>query len=95
MKKTHYDKAFKEGAIKLAESSGKYGSEIAKDLGISPSLLYSWLKSNRQPKEVKAAMAQLTKQEQEIKALKQALKIIQEERDILKKAAAYFARQQA
>lgn len=92
MKKKYYDEEFKAGAVKLAQESSKSSAQIAEDLGIKPSLLYSWLKKARQPEEVKAAMARLQSQEQEIKQLKREMKIIKEERDILKKATAYFAR---
>ena len=94
MSKREYDEAFKSGAVKLTQESDKPGTQIAKELGIRPSLLYSWLKKARQPEEVKTAMAHLRIQESEIKRLKKELKRTQEERDILKKATAYFARGQ-
>ena len=93
MQKPHrYDQEFKSGAIDLANKSDKPVAKIARDLGIKPGLLYSWLKENRKPKEVAAAMAHLQTQEAEIKALKRELKRVKEERDILKKATAYFAK---
>jgi transposase len=93
MQKPHrYDQEFKSGAIDLANRSDKPVAQIAGDLGIKPGLLYSWLKENRKPKEVAAAMAHLQTQEAEIKALKRELKRVKEERDILKKATAYFAK---
>jgi len=93
MQKPHrYDQEFKSGAIDLANRSDKSVAQIARDLGIKPGLLYSWLKENRKPKEVAAAMAHLQTQEAEIKALKRELKRVKEERDILKKATAYFAK---
>ncbi len=90
--KTHYDQDFKEGAIKLAQASDKSAAQIAHELGIKPTVLYSWLRKKRQPEEVKAAMDHLSQQEKEIKQLKQELKRVKEERDILKKATAYFAK---
>jgi len=91
-KKTHYDAEFKAGAIQLALSSDKPASHVAKELGIDSSVLYSWLKKERQPQEVKAAMEHLKQQEAEIKQLKRQLKRMTDERDILKKAMAYFAK---
>ena len=87
-----YDAEFKAGAIKLVEDSDKSVAEIANDLGIRTSCLYSWLKKARQPEEVKAAMSHLSKQEKEIKELKRELRTVKEERDILKKAVGYFAK---
>ena len=93
MEKTRrYDQEFKSGAVDLANKSDKPVAQIARELGIKSSLLYSWLKEKRKPKEVATAMAHLQTQEAEIKALKRELKRIKEERDILKKATAYFAK---
>ena len=93
MKKPHrYDQEFKSGAIDLANKSDKPVAQTARELGIKPGLLYSWLKENRKPKEVAAAMAHLQTQEAEIKDLRRELKRVKEERDILKKATAYFAK---
>ncbi len=91
--RTRYDHDFKTGAVELALNSEKPVANIAEELGIKPSLLYSWLKKERQPEEVKAAMAHLQQQEAEIAKLKRELKVAREERDILKKAAAYFAKE--
>ena len=55
--KPRYNDDFKAGAIELAQTSDKPVVQIAEELGMKPSLLYSWLKKTRQPEEVKAAMA--------------------------------------
>ena len=91
-KSYRYDQEFKSGAIDLANKSDKPVAQTAREPGIKPGLLYSWLKENRKPKEVTAAMGHLQTQEAEIKALKRELKGVKEERDILKKATAYFAK---
>lgn len=90
--KRNYDADFKAGAVKLVEESEKPVSQIANDLGIRANLLYNWIKKARQPEEVKAAMTHLSQQEAEIKLLKRELKTVKEERDILKKAVGYFAK---
>ena len=89
-KKPRYDQDFKAGAIQLAQGSDKPISQVAQELGIKPTLLYSWLHKERQPQEVKAAMQHLSQQENEIKQLKRELRRVKEERDILKKATAFF-----
>ena len=91
-KKRKYDADFKAGAIKLVEQSEKSVVQVAYDLGVRANLLYNWLKKARQPEEVKAAMSHLSKQEEEIRQLKRELKTVKEERDILKKAVGYFAK---
>ena len=91
--KVSYTEEFKASAIKLVNDSGKPASMIAKELGISPGLLYGWLNKSRQPKEVKAIMERISSLESENKQLKAELKRIRQEREILKKATAYFARE--
>ena len=67
MEKTRrYDQEFKSGAVDLANKSDKPIAQIVRELGIKPSLLYSWLKEKRKPKEVGIAMAHLQTQEAEI-----------------------------
>ena len=64
MEKTRrYDQEFKSGAVDLANKSDKPIAQIARELGIKPSLLYSWLKEKRKPKEVGIAIAHLQTQE--------------------------------
>ena len=90
-----YPEAFKLEALRMMEASGRPASEIAMQLGIRRNQLYKWQKelgtkgndafqgSGRKP-----AAAQ-----DEVARLKAELKKVTEERDILKKAAAYFARE--
>jgi len=60
--------------------------EVAERLGVSSKSLYKWIRDVDTPQENKEAKT-------EIARLKRELKRVEEERDILKKAAAYFARE--
>ena len=85
---------FKQEAVRLLEQADKPASEIALDLGIRRNQLYKWREqladkgeqafqgSGRKPKD----------EESEVLRLKRELAEMTEERDILKKAAQYFAR---
>ena len=64
--------------------------EVAARLGVSAWSLYQWLKTYRQPA---AARLESQAQSAEVRQLKAELRRVTEERDILKKAAAYFAKQ--
>jgi transposase len=86
---------FKLEAVRLLKEGGKPASEIAMQLGIKRTLLYRWRDQlndkgseafTRGPGRPKAG------QMSELSRLRQELKEVKEERDILKKAAAYFAR---
>lgn len=85
-----YDEEFKKNAVRLSFASGRTIKEVADDLGINVSLLYRWRKRFT-PAGEKTRFATL---EEENRALKLELAEIKIERDMLKKAAAYFARGQ-
>ena len=90
-----YTKEFKLEAIRLLNSGDKPVSEIAMELGIKRTLLYRWRDQARKSGDL--AFSGITgrpKNDQlsEVSRLRKELKDVTEERDILKKAAAYFAR---
>jgi len=90
-----YSKEFKIEAIRLLNSGDKPVSEIAMELGVKRTLLYRWRDQAREKGESafhgKAGRPSNDKLS-EIDRLRKELKEVTEERDILKKAAAYFAR---
>ncbi len=84
---------FKREAVNLVESGGKGVTQIAKDLGISDSVLYSWQKQQAQKGEQAfPGKGHLSPQEEELRRLRQEVEHLRQERDILKKAVAIFAR---
>ena len=83
-----YDEEFKKNAVKLSYASNKTVHEVAEDLGISVSLLYRWRKRYT-PQGDKTKYATL---EEECRALKLENAELKMERDMLKKAAAFFAK---
>ena len=94
-KRGPYPKEFKLEAVRLLNEGGKPASEIAMQLGIKRTLLYRWRdQSNESGAEAfnKSAGRPKADQRSELDRLRQELKAVKEERDILKKAAAYFAR---
>ena len=89
-----YSEEFKQEAVRLALESGKPKSAIAKDLDISASLLYDWIKKYDEANAKGLTPAQLKDEKEELRCLKAELKDLKTENAILKKAAAYFARDQ-
>ena len=89
-KKRVYTREFKEQAVSLVMDAKKATSEVARELGINANTLYNWLNKSEicLPKE-----AGNNDTAAEIKRLKKALAQAELERDILKKAAAYFAKE--
>ncbi len=89
-----YSREFKLEAVRLANESGKPATEIARELDVSVHQLYRW----RDEVQEKADDAfpghgQQVGQEAELARLRREVARLKEERDILKKAAAYFARE--
>ena len=90
MKRTKYTAEFKLEAVKQILEKGHSATDVASRLGVPVGLLYTWTRklkgSDEKPiEDVKALQAEMTK-------LKTELRRNTEERDILKKAAAYFAK---
>ena len=85
-----YDEEFKKNAVKLSYVSPKTISELCEDLGISDSMLYHW----RQRYTSQGDKTRGATLEEEVKALRLENAELKMERDMLKKAAAYFAKQQ-
>jgi len=93
-KRGRYAKEFKVEAVRLLNSSDKPASELAREMGVKRSLLYRWkdqLKENGESAFSGSGRPKLD-QLSEVSRLKKELKGVTEERDILKKAAAYFAK---
>lgn len=90
-----YPKEFKIEAVRLLDSGDKPASELAMELGVKRTLLYRWRDQDREKGELAfSGKAGRPKNDQlgEVARLKKELREVTEERDILKKAAAYFAR---
>ena len=90
-----YPKAFKLEALRLMDESDRPTSEIAMQLGIRRNQLYKWKEQMTQKGEVSSAKRGRPKKEDqsEMATLRQEVKRLKEENEILKKAAAYFARE--
>ncbi|GHG08699.1 transposase [Deinococcus piscis] len=91
-----YTAEFKRQALELAAREDVGPSRAARDLGISTSVLYRW-RLQAQKAGIAAFPGQgrvtLTPQEQEIQRLRKENEILRQEREILKKAAAFFAKE--
>lgn len=85
-----YTEEFKVEAVKQVTERGYPVKEVAERLGVSTHSLYAWIRQYRQPESERQATQD---QAAEIRRLKAELRRVTDERDILKKAAAYFAKQ--
>ena len=96
-KRRQYTREFKSEAVELIRK-GKSVSNVAAALGIRADMLRAWKRqvegSDDSGKEVFRGHGRVTSQEQELRRLRRELQQVTEERDFLKKAAAYFAKEQ-
>lgn len=86
-----YSQEFRDEAVRQVTERGHSVADVAERLGVTAHTLYRWVRAARPPKTEREA-ADLRKANDEIKRLEKELRRTREERDILKKAAAYFAK---
>ena len=92
MSKQRYTPEFKEEAVRQIIDRGYSVSEVAQRLGVSQHSLYQWVKAVKPNQSEQQAQA-LVDAKREILKLRSQLQRVEQERDILKKAARYFASQ--
>ncbi len=84
-----YTEEFKRDAVSQVKDRGYSVNEVSDRLGISIKSLYAWVRQYHKPATV---IQKDNEQTAEIRRLRAELARVKEERDILKKATAYFAR---
>jgi len=90
MSQKRYPEEFKIEAVRQIAQRGHPVAEVSARLGVSQHSLYKWIKEQQMPP---GQHKEQVSQTEELRRLKAELKRVTEERDILKKAAAYFAKQ--
>jgi transposase-like protein len=92
-KQRTYDKEFKLNAVKLYKESGKTCGEVAQNLGIPKSTLYTWALEYEESGDLSFKGSGIPKAcNEELFLLRKELADVKMERDILKKAVAIFSR---
>lgn len=91
-----YTREFKLEAVRLMETSDRPSSEIARELGIRRNQLYKWKDQLSQKGDeafTRSAGRPKKEEQSDVTSLRQENVRLKEENEILKKAAAYFARE--
>jgi len=83
---------FKAEAVRLVEG-GKTAWEVSRDLGISHHSLRTWVEQARVDAGNGPAGALTTEERAELAALRKEVRVLKEEREILKKASIFFAKE--
>ncbi len=91
---TKYPEQFRKDALALVESSGRPIAEVARSLGISEGTLWNWVRAARDATERAADPDALTESERdELRRLRRQVIELETDTEILRRAAAYFARE--
>lgn len=88
-RKSRYSEELKAEAVRLCEIDGRSQSQIAKSLGISQTALNRWVRES-----LKSSAPANKEATEELKALREEVRRLKMEHEILKKAAAFFAKNQ-
>jgi transposase len=88
---TRYPEEFRRRAVELARLREKPVAQLAKDLGISEATLYAWLKQADIDEGRSEGLT--TDERAELVRLRRANRVLEMENEILKRAAAFFARE--
>ena len=93
MRRRQFSREFKLEAVGLVRERGVSVVQASRDLDVGVSLFRRWLKEfSSDPGQAFPGQGQLKPEQQEIERLRREVAKLKAERDILKKAAAYFAR---
>ena len=88
-----YTAEFKESAVKLAVESDKPATETARELGVNVNTLHTWIAKYHRPKANSKPQKNDEYIYDELKRLRKEIAKLKEERAILKKSAAFFAKE--
>jgi transposase-like protein len=86
---------FKAEAVRLVKSSGKTVAVVARELDLTATCLRAWVKQAAIDEKADPQGALMTDERAELARLRRELRTVEQERDFLKKTAAYFARNQS
>jgi transposase len=96
-KRRQFTREFKLEAVRMITSGERRVDDLARDLGVRSATLRDWLKAAEgraglAKEDVFPGNGKLTSKDEEIRELRRQLEEMTQERDFLKKAAAYFAK---
>lgn len=92
-KRRQYTEEFKTEAVRLVRETKRPVAQVARELGISANILYRWKGEERHAENAGSTRSVLRAEREELVRLQRENATLRKERDFLKSAAAYFARE--
>ena len=92
-KRRSFTDEFRAGAVRLVQEGAKSLPQVARDLDLTESSLRTWVERARADKGEGKPGALTTAEREELAALRKKVRNLEMERDFLKKAAAFFAKE--
>jgi transposase len=91
--RNQYSDEYKSEAVRLVNDSGKPVTQIARELGINANVLHRWAREDREAKAARRTRSGVKAEQEELIRLRRELARVTQERDFLKRAAAFFAKE--
>lgn len=88
-----YTDEFKAEAVRLVRDSARPVAQVARDLGIADHLLYRWQAEQHQAERQGHTRQSMRTEQEELARLRRENAVLKQERDFLKRAAAFFAKE--
>ena len=88
----HFSEEYKAGAVRLVLDEGKTVGAVARELDLTETALRTWVERARADR-TRGKTGLTTVEREELSRLRKEVRILQEEREVLKKATAFFAKQ--
>lgn len=89
-----FPREYKIEAVRRVVDGGEPAAEVARSLDLQPNMLYQWVRQLKaEAAEAFRGNGTMTSQDEEVRKLRRENAVPREERDILKKATAFFAKE--
>jgi transposase-like protein len=90
-----HTREFKAETVALVRAGGRSAAQVARDLGLADSLVHAWLRQAEADAGKGPQGALTTAEKEELSHLRREVKVLRMEREILKRAATFFAKESA
>jgi len=92
-KRRRFTEEYKTEAVRVWRDSGRALTQVARELGLTPSALDRWAKQQRKAEQSGTTRAAMKSEREELQRLRRENETLRQERDFLRSAAAYFAKE--